>query len=88
MDPLYYENNVGKPTWRIKEIKMAFELAFIAMHTNKRCKNKRNCESYKKIKSVKMEETRFKENKRPCCILERIFRSTDLNLEQPFLKYC
>lgn len=34
---------------------MAFELAYISIHTNKRCKLKKSCESYKKIKGVKME---------------------------------
>jgi hypothetical protein len=55
---------------------MAFELAYFAIHTNKRCKTKKTCESYKKIKSAKP-EMRFIENKRPCCILERMFKSTD-----------
>ena len=68
MDPLSENNNVGKHTRRIKEIKMAFELGYIAIHTNKRCKNKKTCDSYKRIKSVKP-EMRFMENKRPCCIL-------------------
>ena len=37
LDPLDSNNNVGRSTHRIKHIRMAFEVAYISIHTNGQC---------------------------------------------------
>jgi hypothetical protein len=77
IDPLNDANNVGRATHKIKQIQMAFEIAYICIHTFRQCGRKRRCESYKRIGRGKVEDVRFADNVRPCCILRRMFACTE-----------
>lgn len=59
MDPLNIKNNIGRATHKIREIKTAFEMAYVCIHTNGRCGKKRECGSYKKIKYESKVDVRF-----------------------------
>jgi len=43
IDPLNENNNVGRSTHKIKLIQMAFEIAFIDIHTFRNCSKKKKC---------------------------------------------
>lgn len=77
MDPLNIKNNIGRATHKIREIKTAFEMAYVCIHTNGRC-GKRECGSYKRIKYESKVDIRFEGNKRPCCIIKRMLKSTNI----------
>jgi hypothetical protein len=76
VDPLNPTNNISRTTHKIREIKTAFEMAYVCIHTNKNCKNKKNCESYQRINSLNLKNTKCENDKRPCCIIERMLNST------------
>ena len=56
---------------------MAFEIAYICIHTYKQCGKKRRCESYRKIINTNIEDVKFNNNQRPCCMLKRMFNCTE-----------
>ena len=76
IDPLNMSNNIGRATHKIREIKTAFEMAYVSIHTNKNCKNKRNCESYQRISNLNLKDTKCENYQRPCCIIKRMLNST------------
>lgn len=77
IDPLNDVNNVGRPTHKIKQIQMAFEIAFISIHTYRQCGKKRKCASYRKIHKAEVSDMKYAENSRPCCLLKRMFSCTE-----------
>ena len=76
IDPLNENNNVGRATHKIKQIQMAFEIAYISIHTFKQCGKKRKCASYRKISKLEINEMKYLENIRPCCMLKRMYSCT------------
>ena len=77
-DPLNPQNNIGRATYKIRDIKTAFEMAYVCIHTNKRCTDKKQCGSYKRIKYHANVDVRYEGNKRPCCIIKRMLKSTNI----------
>lgn len=76
VDPLNPKNNIGRATHKIREIKTAFEMAYVCIHTNKNCKMKKVCESYQRILSINLKDTKCENYKRPCCIIRRMMNCT------------
>ena len=76
IDPLNDNNNVGRATRKIKQIQMAFEIAYLSLHTFRQCGKKRKCSSYRKISKVEIGDIKYSQNVRPCCLLKRIFSCT------------
>lgn len=70
------KNNIGRATHKIREIKTAFEMAYICIHTNKNCKSKKTCKSYQRIMAIDLKDTKYDNYKRPCCIIHRMLNSS------------
>ena len=68
---------MGRSTHKIKQIQMAFEIAYICIHTFKQCGKKRRCESFKRISRDRIDDIKYADNLRPCCILKRMFACTE-----------
>ena len=77
LDPLNEKNNIGRATHKIREIRIAFEMAYVCIHTNKTCRNKRACKSYRGIRENVHPGIRYEENRRPCCIINRMLQSAN-----------
>lgn len=77
IDPLNENNNVGRATHKIREIRTALEMAYVCIHTNKNCSRKKGCESYRRIKERAQPGIRYEENRRPCCIIKRMLQSAN-----------
>ena len=76
IDPLNSKNNVGRSTHKIKQIQMAFEIAYICIHTFRTCGRRRRCESCRRISKADV-NLAYIANERPCCILKRMFGCTE-----------
>lgn len=52
-------------------------MAYVCIHTNKQCSNKKTCESYRRIRENVQSNIRYEGNRRPCCIIKRMLLSAN-----------